>query len=244
MLCGDSTKKEDVERCTGGTIPDLAFCDPPYGIEAVKGGKIGGDKAFGSTGNAGGKHGFDGKGGRVHGLSKKAIIATNVYAPIIGDDSTKTAVDSYNLCAELKIPSLIFWGGNYYADQLPPSRCWIAWDKEVTGSFADIELAWTNIDQVARLLRHQWSGLMKGSERGEGRVHPTQKPSYLLKWVFKEMLPETKTVLDQFIGSGSTIMACEQANRKCFGLEMSPAYVAVAIQRWADSTGKTPKLVA
>jgi adenine specific DNA methylase Mod len=150
-------------------------------------------------------------------------------------------VDSYNLCAELKIPSLIFWGGNYYADQLPPSRCWIAWDKEVTGSFADIELAWTNIDQVARLLRHQWSGLMKGSERGEGRVHPTQKPSYLLKWVFKEMLPETKTVLDQFIGSGSTIMACEQANRKCFGLEMSPAYVAVAIQRWADATGKTPR---
>jgi hypothetical protein len=244
LLCGDSTKKQDVKRCTGGTIPDLAFCDPPYGIKAVKGGKIGGDKAFGCTGNAGGKHGFGGKGGRVHGLAKKAIIPTNVYAPIIGDDSTKTAVNSYNLCAELKIPHLIFWGGNYYADQLPPSRCWIAWDKEVTGSFADIELAWTNLDQVARLLRHQWSGLMKASERGEGRVHPTQKPSYLLKWVFKEMLPETKTVLDQFIGSGSTIMACEQANRKCFGIEMSPAYVAVALQRWADATGKTPKLVA
>jgi site-specific DNA-methyltransferase (adenine-specific) len=85
--------------------------------------------------------------------------------------------------------------------------------------------------------------MVKASEHGQKRVHPTQKPVALAIWCF-ENYGNPKTVIDFFSGSGTTIIACEQLGRKCRAIEISPAYVAVALQRWADATGKTPKLVA
>jgi 16S rRNA G966 N2-methylase RsmD len=248
VLCGDSISVDAVSRLLDGRKADMVFTDPPYGIKAVKGGQVGDSKAFGSTGNAGGKLPFGGKKGHVHGerplrgrLSPK-VIPTNFYAPIIGDDSTNTAIAAYNLCSGLAIPVLIFWGGNYYADRLPPSRCWIVWDKEVTGSFADVEIAWTNLDKVARLFRHQWSGLMKASERGERRVHPTQKPVALAVWCLEEFGKAGDKVLDLFLGSGSTLIACEKTGRTCLGMELSPDYVDVVVQRWQTFAGKQATL--
>jgi len=84
---------------------------------------------------------------------------------VIGDDSTDTALAAYSKLIALGVPVIVLWGGNYFADQLPASRCWLVWDKENTGTLADAELAWTNLDKPTRLLRHQWSGLMKASER-------------------------------------------------------------------------------
>lgn len=129
-------------------------------------------------------------------------------------------------------------GGNYFADALPPSRCWLVWDKENTGTFADAELAWTNADKVVKLIRHQWSGLIKASERGEKRVHPTQKPVALAEWVIDTMAPQAETILDGFLGSGWTLIAAERKSISCIGLELSPAYVDVAIKRWQDFTGQ------
>jgi len=240
LLCGDSLNKDEVDALLNGTVPDLANCDPPYGIGIVKRSSDGGAKPFGSQGRV---HGLGRAGfGRVHGNAAKAIIQTGVYAEVIGDDSTDTAIASYQILMDIGVKRLVLWGGNYYAEALPPSRCWFVWDKEVTGTFADVELAWTNCDQVARLFRHQWNGLMKASEKGQARVHPTQKPVALAEWVIDTVTPRSRTVLDLFVGSGSTLIAAERKECSYFGMELAEPYVDVAVQRWQTYTGQEATL--
>jgi hypothetical protein len=223
LMCGDSTSVDDISILLDGVKPDMVNTDPPYGISIVKtGGKIGsGGKFRGSVGTG-------------------KIIPANVYAPVIGDDSTDTAVAAYNICAAMQIPVLIFWGGNHYANALPPSSCWIVWDKQNNGNdFADAELAWTNQKTAVRICVHQWNGMLKASERGERRCHPTQKPVALAEWCFDKYGKDAKTVLDLFGGSGSTLIACEKTNRACYMMEMSPEYCDVITTRWEKLTGKT-----
>jgi hypothetical protein len=189
--------------------------------------KVGGDKPFGKVGT-------------IHkGMKAKPIVEANTYAPIIGDETTATAIDSYNLCAGLNIPVMIFWGGNYYAESLPPSSCWIVWDK-VNGEsfFADAELAWTNQKTAVRIFKHQWNGLIKESERGQKRVHPTQKPVALANWCFDKYGSVGDKVLDLFGGSGSTLIGCQETGRCAYLMEMSPKYCDVIIKRWQEFTGK------
>lgn len=256
VMCGDSLDMKDVRLLLNGKIPSLANCDPPYGISIVKSAADGGRKPFGSVGSAtdrnhisnfgknqGRVHGLGKSGfGRVHGNASKAIIQTGVYAEVIGDDSINTAVGCYKILKEIGVPLVVLWGGNYYAHELPPSRCWFVWDKQVTGTFADVELAWTNCDQVARLFRHEWNGLMKASERGERRVHPTQKPVALAEWVIDTVGSNSKVYLDLFLGSGSSLIACEQKSIACLGMEMSPNYCDVIVNRWERFVGSDATL--
>jgi DNA methylase len=223
LMCGDSTDIDHVGKLLADVVPDMVNTDPPYGISIVrKNGKIGsGGKFRGSVGTG-------------------KIIPANIYAPVIGDESTDTAVAAYNICAAMNIPVLIFWGGNHYADKLPPSSCWIVWDKQNNGNdFADAELAWTNQKSAVRICVHQWNGMLKASERGERRCHPTQKPVALAEWCFDKYGKDSKTVLDLFGGSGSTLIACEKTNRTCYVMEMSPEYCDVIVKRWEKLTGKT-----
>lgn len=246
IMCGSGLDEAHLAALLAGTIPDLANCDPPYGVNIVKRATDGGPKQFGKVG--GGKpHPFAGpkaRSGRGHGQTKKEIIMPGLYDPIIGDDTTETAVAAHGVLARLKVPAIVMWGGNYYADKLPPSRCWLVWDKENTGTFADVELAWTNQDAVARLLRHQWSGLIKASERGEKRTHPTQKPVALAEWVHETVAPKAKSVVDLFLGSGSALIAAERKRIRCFGMELAPPYVDVSVLRWAANSQETPRLEA
>lgn len=214
LLCGDATKIEDVEKLMDGKKADMVFTDPPYGISIV-----GGSKSFGTVG--GGK-----------------IVKANTYSNIIGDETTQTAIDSYNICVSLQIPVLIFWGGNHYSSNLPDSSCWIVWDKNNTGNFADAELAWTNQKTAVRIFKHTWNGLIKESERREKRCHPTQKPIALAEWCFNKYGENCKIVLDLFGGSGSTLIACEKTNRHCYMMELDPIYCDVIIERWEKATGK------
>ena len=198
----------------------MVFTDPPYGMKVVK--KDGNNNGLGEA--------IDGVVG---------VTARGKYRPVIGDDSTKTATDAYALCAGLGIPIQVFWGANFYAEALPPSSGWIVWDKENgEGFFADGELAWTNDDKQLRIFRHQWKGMIRDSERGQKRVHPTQKPIALAEWSF-ENYGKPKSVLDLFGGSGSTLIACEKTNRKCFMLELDPVYIDTIISRWCKYTGQT-----
>ena len=240
VLCGDATSAHDVETLLRNSVPDIANCDPPYGISIVKGAAVGGSKPFGSQGRVHGlgKAGF----GRVHGNAAKAIIQTNLYAPVIGDDGPETAIAGYQMLQNVGVPVIVMWGGNYYANALPPSRCWLVWDKQVTGTFADVELAWTNCDQVARLFQHEWNGLMKASERGERRVHPTQKPVALAGWVIETLAPKATSALDLFLGSGATLIACERKGIVCYGMEIAPDYVDVAVRRWEKFSGERAEL--
>ena len=146
---------------------------------------------------------------------------------IKNDDSTNVAIKSFNLM-DVETPA-IWWGANYYANALPNKPHWIVWDKNNGGSDQmDCELAWTNLNGVTR----QYT---QASEK-KNRFHPTQKPVELISWSLNKVEP--KSVIDLFLGSGSTLIACEKAGRKCYGMEIDPHYCDVIVNRWEKFTGK------
>ena len=214
LMCGDSTSIDAVDRLMAGQKADMVFTDPPYGMNAVsKDGKVGGD-------------------------TKNAKAKT--YRPVLGDEDTSVARDACNLIFSLQIEKVIVWGGNYFTDFLPPTPCWIVWDKQRPEglTFADGEMAWTNFSTPLKFIRHRWDGYHRASERNEDRVHPTQKPAFLAEWCFKEYGASGDVVLDLFGGSGSTLIACEKVNRHARLMELDPHYCDVIVKRWQDFTGK------
>lgn len=233
LMCGDSTSVEDIETLMDGETAALLLTDPPYGINAVchSTKKIGGDKPVTV--------------GLVHGNSKNRIVKSTVYTPVIGDETTDTARDNYNIAKNYTKNQIIF-GGNYFTDFLFPSRCWIVWDKENTGTFADAELAWTSFEKGVTLYKFMWNGLCREGSReieGKTRVHPTQKPVGMLEKILNDFSEEQDLILDCFGGSGSTLIACEQTGRKCYMMELDPHYIDVIIQRWENLTGKKAELI-
>lgn len=120
-------------------------------------------------------------------------------------------------------PLLCFWGGNYFADQLPISNDWLIWHKVNDGrSFSECEMAWTNFGRQTRHLSHHWSG--------EEKNHPTQKPLKVMQWTL-EQVPKAQTVLDPYMGSGTTGVAAIQLGRKFIGIERDRRYFDIACQR-------------
>ena len=120
-------------------------------------------------------------------------------------------------------PLLCFWGGNYFADQLPVSNDWLIWHKLNDGrSFSECEMAWTNFGRQVRHLPHHWSG--------EEKRHPTQKPLRVMHWTL-EQVPNARLILDPFMGSGTTGVAAIQLGRKFIGIERDPAYFDIACRR-------------
>lgn len=128
-----------------------------------------------------------------------------------------------------------YGGGNYFADELAPSNDWLCWWKKNDGlSFSEFELAWTNYGNNCRHICHHWGG--------EKKLHPTMKPVEVIAWAI-EKSQTSGNVLDLFGGSGSTLIACEQLDRKCFVMELDPHFVDVIINRWETLTGKKAKLI-
>ncbi len=121
----------------------------------------------------------------------------------------------------------IIWGGNYYT--LPPSSCWLIWDKENTGDFADGEMAWTNLDKAMRIKRHRWNGMIR--KGNEARMHPTQKPLDVISWALRHAPADVQGVLDPFMGSGTTLRACKDAGKTCVGIELQEKYCEIAALR-------------
>lgn len=121
----------------------------------------------------------------------------------------------------------ILWGGNYF--KLPPARCWLVWDKGTgDNSFADAELAWTNIDSVVKLLKHSWVGA-NAKEQGEDRTHPTQKPVRVMEWCLDRI--DGTVVCDPFMGSGTTGVACVRRGKQFIGIEKDRGYFDIAVKR-------------
>lgn len=133
-----------------------------------------------------------------------------------------------------KSTSQIIFGGNYFT--LPPSSCWLVWDKlNGDSDFADCELAWTNLPRAVRRIRWQWAGMLQENmARKEHREHPTQKPLGVIQWALS-MVPEAKTVVDPFMGSGTTLVACKNMGVKCVGIEREEKYCEVAAKRLGQS---------
>lgn len=114
---------------------------------------------------------------------------------------------------------IIIWGGNYY--NLPKTRCWLIWDKPQLNTMSDFEMAWTNLDMPCKRY--------KNNRSWNGRIHPTEKPINLIKWSFGFI--NGQTILDPFMGSGTTGVACVQTGRKFIGIEIEPKYFDIACER-------------
>jgi site-specific DNA-methyltransferase (adenine-specific) len=142
----------------------------------------------------------------------------------------------------LAVPSIL-WGGNHFANRLPPSQAWLTWDKRCanhSNDQADCEMAWTNLGFPARMFRHVWNGMRRGPESTTPRVHPTQKPVALMEWCLG-FLPNAQTILDPFMGSAPTGVACVNLGRKFIGIELEPKYFDIACKR-IEEAYKQPRL--
>lgn len=195
MLCGDSTKAEDVERLMGGAKADMVFTDPPYGI------------------------GIDGQ--------KKSVAKNPKHNrkahEFMGWDSERPDQSVFKYILSLNIPTVIF-GGNYFADILPPSRCWIYWSKGQDGlTMSDGELAWTNLEKPLRAVTVNLANL------GDTK-HPTQKPVRVVSFCL-DYTGEAKSVVDFFAGSGTTMVSCHKSDRRAYCLEISEKYCQIIIDR-------------
>jgi len=170
-----------------------------------------------------------GQSGKIGG----SVLAKNQeYRKVINDDKEYDPTHLFNMAEDL-----IVFGANYFSGKLPKGR-WFVWDKnrpEGT-TFSDCELAWTSFDGVAvKKYSCTWNGMIREGE-SKKRVHPTQKPIKLCVDIFKDYAFES--CIDPFLGSGTTLIACEQLNRKCYGMEIDPLYCDVIIKRWENLTGE------
>lgn len=157
--------------------------------------------------------------------------------PIIGDDAPFDPKQFLNLPA-------ILWGANHFANNLPAVQSWLVWDKrcsDYSNDQADCEMAWTNLGFPARMFRHVWNGMLRGSESKTPRTHPTQKPIALMEWCIKHLPPNAQTILDPFMGSGTTLVACQNLDRNGIGIELDPDYFDIACKR-VDEATRQPRL--
>lgn len=120
----------------------------------------------------------------------------------------------------------IIWGGNYFTDYLPPTMRWLVWDKgQRNFTLADCEFAWTSQNKAARIFTYA-----RGKAAQDGKEHPTQKPIELMKWCL-EFLPKAQVILDPFMGSGTTGIACANVGRRFIGIEREESYFDIACER-------------
>jgi len=188
---------------------DAVVTDPPYGIRADERQTDRADKQRGA-----------------------AMAASKDYGVSAWDTSrpTKAAFDAMMSASR----DQVIFGGNYFADLLPPSSSWIVWDKDNgDNGYADFELAWTSHDRAARKVRWRWHGMLQehGGRWKESRVHPTQKPSGMMAWVLSEYTEPGSVVCDPYCGSGTTGVACVRTGRKFIGIEIEERYCAIAKRR-------------
>lgn len=135
----------------------------------------------------------------------------------------------------------IVFGGNYYP--LPPTSCWLVWDKlNGNSDFADCELAWTNLNKAVRRISYLWNGFAMASGETRG-AHPTQKPVGVMSWCLQQLPKDVNTVIDPFMGSGTTGVACLRSGLSFTGIEREEKYFSAACRRIENEVAN-PRLFA
>jgi DNA modification methylase len=185
-------------------VADLLLTDPPYGI---------GESAL--------------KNNRREKMAKPKNYGSDNW-------DTCPIEDRVFLMAIRSAKNKIVWGGNYYCHLLKPGPGWLVWDKKNTGDFSDCEIAWTSFDTAARLRRHMWNGMIRKNR--EPRFHLTQKPLEIMKWciAYADKSCSVKTIIDPFMGSGTTLRAAMEMGRSAVGIEKEEKYCEIAAKRLAQ----------
>ena len=191
---------------------DLAIVDPPYGI------------------------GEDGKKNHSRGKATKATKYTSKNW-----DSSAPNIEYFK---ELKRVSknVIIFGANHFIENIPNSNssCWIVWNKLNTGDFADCELAYTSFNTSVRKFDFMWNGMLQGDMKNkEIRIHPTQKPAALYKWILDKYAKVGDKILDTHLGSGSIAVACHDYGFELTACELDKEYYDKAIERITNHTKQT-----
>lgn len=174
-------------------------------------------------------YGIGQDGGRGHRLKSRARVQEKK-----GWDQERPSPEMFSTiraCSEEQI----IWGGNYFADLLPPKMGWLYWQKLIGGDFSDGELAWTSRNRALKEITHR--------KTNDEMEHPTQKPVAVLKWCL-ELVPSALTVCDPFMGVGSTGVAAVKLGRKFAGIEIDPGYFDIACRRIEAATREPDMFIA
>jgi ParB family chromosome partitioning protein len=220
LMCGDSTKIEDVEKLMDGRKADMVFTDPPYGMNL--------DTDYTALRN------------KLRFALDKGVKGGRKYEKVMGDDKDF----SYKDYEWLDCKEQFWFGGDYYSKTLPDDGSWFVWDKRVEDNMdrmygSCFELVWSKRKHKREIIRIRWAGIFgMEKERWSNRVHPTQKPIELAVWFYNKFSQENESILDLFGGSGTFLIACEQLNRISRTMELSPAYCDVIRKRYAKFIGK------
>ena len=159
---------------------------------------------------------------------RAALAPCRDYPPVYGDDQP------FDPTPWLQWPCCL-WGANYFADRLPPTSGWLVWDKlrPDTLDQATCELAWTSFVKGVRRFQYRWNGMIR--DGNEELHHPTQKPIALVRWILALKWTPPGTILDPYMGSGTTGVACVQTGRNFIGIEIDPTYFEIAQKRIAEA---------
>lgn len=237
LICGDSTDINVIDRLMDGVKADMVFTDPPYGMNL-------------DTDYSGMKNHLDF-------AKEKGFKGGKKYEQGKVDEFHPEMV---NAALSIDAKEVFLWGADYFAELLPNKNdgAWIVWDKRANGNDdveADyssdkmygscFELCWSKNKHKRDIARVKWAGVF-GTEQefDHKRHHPTQKPIKLSEWFLSRYSKENQVIVDIFGGSGSTLIACEQLNRKCYMCELDPHYIDVIIGRWEKFTGKKARLLS
>ncbi len=195
---------------------DLAIVDPPYGIK-----------------EDGKKNHSRGKPVTIGNSKSKAICKSKKYTPKNWD--TKPSSKEYFNELKRVSKNQIIWGSNHFIENIinANSSCWIVWDKQNGDSdFADCELAYTSFKTSVRMFTFRWNGMLQGDMKNkEIRIHPTQKPVALYKWLLDKYAKQGDKILDTHLGSGSIALACHDYGFELTACELDKEYYYAAIKR-------------
>lgn len=204
----------DAALRTGRSTYDLLLTDPPYGLgQGNKRQRGGGGASMQMT-------------GMFAGQPRKAQGEYGPDSPWDNELAPEGVAIARSLCRWQ-----IIFGGNYYS--LPATSCYLVWDKDNGATdFADCELAWTNLKRAVRKLTYRWNGMLQepGVPRTH-REHPTQKPEAVIRWALMQAPADCQTILDPFMGSGTTLVAAKRLGRKAIGIELEEKYCEIAAKR-------------
>ncbi len=193
----------NVMRLMADKSVDLILTDPPYGI-----------------GEAAGKNKSRGK-----------LATAKDYGNLQWDNAIPSKAH-FDEMLRISKHQVIF-GGNYFVEYLRNSPCWIVWDKDNgENDFADCELAWCSFSSAVRRLKLRWAGMLQHNmKEKEYRIHPTQKPVRLFEWILEKYAEPGWTIMDPFLGSGSTAIAANRLGYEFIGVEREQSYFEAALER-------------